>query len=129
MPEEFSSPGMLRVAYNPPRLETTGINYGAENPVETKSYEVYQYLLHQPNQFATVHFTAESGAGYYTILAQNQGLICSKSKFVVSIGNLAPGNLEQLEKGDHVISDVTTLKKDYIVKKTVELAVCVLTKG
>jgi hypothetical protein len=101
------------------------INYGEENPIETKSYEVYQYIIRQSDQFAIVHFTAESGAGYYTLLAQKQGLICSSGKFVVSIGNLAPGSLEMIEKGaDHVISDVNTLKLDYIVQKTVEMAVC-----
>ena len=110
------------------RLEPLGVNFGDTTKVEALSYEVYQFIINQPEQFEIVHFDANSGAGYYTILAQKQGLICSETRFVASLDGLNPSEIERLTKGsvetkDHVITDVNALKKDYIVQKSVELAV------
>lgn len=102
----------------------SGLPFGT-NPLEERSYEVYQYLIHLPNQFSVVHFSAASGTGYYTLLAQSQGLICSKSTFVVGLDRLPPSEVEMLESNDpnHVVVDLDTLKLDFLLRKSAELAV------
>lgn len=108
------------------RLEPTGVFYGENIQVEALSYEVYQFIIHQPDQFAVVHFSAVSGAGYYTLLAQQQGLICSETKYVLGVDNLAPGSIETMNQGDpenYVVTNANTLKKDFMMEKTIEWAV------
>ena len=103
---------------------STDVNYGS-NPIESRSFQVYQYLLNNPVQYSIVHFSASSGAGFYTLTAQRQGLICSKSKFVVSANTLPAGAIETLlaNNAGYVVTDLNTLKKDYVYQKSVEMAV------
>ncbi|KAJ3217598.1 hypothetical protein HK099_005400 [Clydaea vesicula] len=105
------------------RLPSLGLSFG-ENPTEERSYEVYQYLIRQQKQYATVHFTAHSGTGFYTLMAQKQGLICSKTKYIVQVDRLPPGDTKTIEMNDpnFVVTDLNTLKLDYITLKSVEYA-------
>ncbi|KAL3895650.1 MAG: hypothetical protein SGCHY_004573, partial [Lobulomycetales sp.] len=109
------------------RIEPTGVSYGESASVEALSYEVYQFIINQEDQYEFVHFSATSGAGYYTLLAQSQGLICSATKFVVSLDDLNPSEIKRrgqtgTASADLVITDAAILKKDYIVQKTLELS-------
>ncbi|KAJ3093166.1 hypothetical protein HK102_006082 [Quaeritorhiza haematococci] len=110
-------------------LPQTGLPFGT-NPVEQRSYEVYQYLIRR-EQFAFVYFDAADGAGYYTLLAQSQGLVCSQTKFILGVDKLPKGTVEMLESADpdHLVTDTDTLKLDYVHQKTVELADTVVTSS
>lgn len=102
----------------------SGLSYGANHPVEERSYEVYQYILRSPDQYSVVHFSATSGSGFYTLMAQKQGLICSKTKFVVGIDSLTPSEIEVIERNDpeYVVTEINTLKLDYVQRKSAEMA-------
>ena len=95
------------------------------NPLERRSYEVFHYLKTRTPGFSVVYFSASSGAGYYTLEAQKQGLICPKTKFVVGLDRFTKGSLEKLEAGDeeYTVTDVKTLKLDFLHQRSVELAV------
>lgn len=71
------------------------------------------------------YFNADSGEGFFTLLAQKQGLICSKTKFIVGVDALPAGDIEIIASSDphHIVSDVATLKLDYMHQKSAELAV------
>ncbi|KAJ3414845.1 hypothetical protein HDV05_006002 [Chytridiales sp. JEL 0842] len=105
------------------RLPQTGLNHGSAS-IEATSYSVYQYLIGMSAKFSHVYFSASSGSGYYTLLAQSQGLLCSKTSYIVGVDRLPRGVAERIESGDSAYMPVTaeTLKSDYLMRKSVELA-------
>ncbi|KAJ3267003.1 hypothetical protein HDU76_011881, partial [Blyttiomyces sp. JEL0837] len=105
-------------------LKPLGLTFGDAKKVEQKSYEVYQYLLRSTGKFSHVYFSATSGTAYYTLTAQSQGLLCSKTSYVVAMDTLTRGALEQIESGDAEFYSVNpdTLKLDYMTQKSMELA-------
>lgn len=95
-----------------------------ENYLEKRSYEVYHYLTHLRKQFSTVYFTSSSGAGYYTLLAKKQGLMCPQTKFIVGLDSSLESTIAMMESSDfnYFISDINILKKDFLQQQSVALA-------
>ena len=83
------------------------------------SYEVFRYL--SANDFGVVHLHDYEGAGYYSLIAKDQGLPEMQTKiFVIGIHgpNLwakSAGNLEQIDKIDD-------LEMDFMERKSVKLS-------
>ncbi|KAJ3112692.1 hypothetical protein HDU96_004289 [Phlyctochytrium bullatum] len=106
------------------RLPHVGVSLGSRvQSVESISYEVYQYLR-SSSPFGHVIFSATSGAGYYTLQAQKQGLYCSETKFTVLADEPTLGAKERIESGDidyHPVK-AETLKSDYLYQRSIELA-------
>ncbi|KAJ3134249.1 hypothetical protein HK100_003686, partial [Physocladia obscura] len=105
------------------RMPETDVNLG-ENPLEANSYAVYQYILQSPAKFSHIYFSATSGTGYYTLLAQEQGLLCSNTIFINGIDTLPVETTARLTAGesDFMITDKNSLKLDFFQKKSAELA-------
>jgi hypothetical protein len=105
-------------------LPSSGAKFSS-NEVEKKSYDVYQYLIGSGASYSHVIFTSTGGVGYYTLLAQSQGLLCSKTKYIVGIDSLPLGIKERIESGDskYESTNSVTLKKDFFSQKSIELAV------
>ncbi|KAI8809738.1 hypothetical protein BJ742DRAFT_770877 [Cladochytrium replicatum] len=105
------------------QLPTSGLAFG-NALVEKRAFDVFQFLKTRVPAFKVVYFTSFSGAGYYTLLSQRQGLFCSSTKFIVGLDSLWQSEIEKLDSGDpeYVATDVDTLKFDYVQKKSVELA-------
>jgi hypothetical protein len=78
-------------------------------------------------RYSHVYFTASSGAGYHTLLAQSQGLLCTKTSYIVGMDSLTPGAIERIESDDpnYMPLQPATLKNDYLSRKSVELAVSI----
>ncbi|KAI8812476.1 hypothetical protein BJ742DRAFT_735735 [Cladochytrium replicatum] len=105
------------------QLPTSGLAFG-NALVEKRAFDVFQFLKTRVPAYKVVYFTSFSGAGYYTLLSQRQGLFCSSTKFIVGLDSLWQSEIEKLDSGDpeYVATDVDTLKFDYVQKKSVELA-------
>ncbi|KAJ3406769.1 hypothetical protein HDU80_010452 [Chytriomyces hyalinus] len=104
------------------RLTATGLDFG-ENSLESKSYAVYQHILQLPSQFSHVYFEASSGTGYYTLLAQSQGLFCTDTVFINGIDALTVDAAGRIDSGDDtfIVTDKESLKRDFLMRKSVEL--------
>ncbi|KAI9362457.1 hypothetical protein DFJ73DRAFT_793039, partial [Zopfochytrium polystomum] len=104
-------------------LPPSGVNFG-EQKLEELSYNAYQYLLKSEEAFSHVYFSASSGVGYFTLLAQSQGLVAWKTHFIVGMDTFPKGYLERLDSGDEDYRpvDLKALKLDFMQQKSVELA-------
>jgi len=111
-----------------------------ENGYEVKrSYEVMRYLVDRRDQaYELVFFLSPSGAGFYTLQSQRQGLICLPSRFIVALDGLTEVKREQIRKGlspkgpaaspdtAFLISDEGVLTREWMLQRSVELADTVL---
>ena len=79
----------------------------------------YLSALHQLP--AVVYFQT-AGLGYYTLQAQNQGLLCVLSRIVLLIERL-PEIAEKKLSGDQWMNDLWGIKDEYLARKAAELAV------
>ncbi|KAI9347615.1 hypothetical protein BDR26DRAFT_47834 [Obelidium mucronatum] len=105
------------------RLPQTGLDYG-DNQIESTSYSVYQFILQSASKFSHVYFSSSTGSGYYTLLAQSQGLLCSNTVFINGMDTLPVEINARINSGDAdvMVTDKTDLKLDYFMKKSAELA-------
>ncbi|KAJ3237422.1 hypothetical protein HDU81_009520 [Chytriomyces hyalinus] len=105
------------------RLRATGLEFG-DNLYESKSYAVYQHLMQSSSQFSHVYFETASGSGYYTLLAQSQGLFCTDTVFINGMETLTVDTAARIESGDDkfIVTDLDSLKKDFLMRKSAELA-------
>ncbi|KAJ1565640.1 hypothetical protein HK405_011912, partial [Cladochytrium tenue] len=105
------------------RLPSTSVGFG-ERALEERAYDVYQFLAHAPRAFEHVVFSAASGAGYYTLLAQSQGLLASGSNFVVTVDSFprAHHHAQDPADKDSFVADIDALKLDFMQQKSAELA-------
>ncbi|KAJ3097280.1 hypothetical protein HDU97_004965 [Phlyctochytrium planicorne] len=104
------------------QLPSSGVAFGETN-IQTRSYDVYQFLLRN-RQFGHVIFTANSGTAYFTLQAQKQGLLCSETRFTVTMDGLSKGVQERVESGDSDYQpvNINTLKSDFLAQKSIEMA-------
>lgn len=108
------------------RLPTMNLKFGKNIAVQ-KSYLVYKFI--QENGFyESVYFFAQSSA-YNALLAKKQGLNCIKSNLVVVLDALPELIVQRIAKKDpsYVTLDVEVLKKDFMIKKSLELADVIVT--
>ncbi|KAJ3071968.1 hypothetical protein HDU98_004496 [Podochytrium sp. JEL0797] len=106
------------------RLPQSGLEFG-DNSIEAKSYSVYQYLIHSSTpKFSHVYFSSDSGSGYYTLLAQSQGLLCSSTVYINGIDSLPVQAAARINADDKafMVTDKNTLKLDFFMQKSAELA-------
>ncbi|KAI9145546.1 hypothetical protein BKA69DRAFT_442162 [Paraphysoderma sedebokerense] len=109
------------------KVESENIDYGSSATV-SNSMAVYEYL--QNNFYDVVYFDASTGYGYYTLLAQKQGLRCYSSKFIVGVNSFSDSLMEQINSGlDEPVTDVELLKQDFMRQKSIELADSVVFTG
>ncbi|KAJ1537334.1 hypothetical protein HK096_004967 [Nowakowskiella sp. JEL0078] len=102
-------------------LPSSDLSFGS-NQIEKLSHEVYIYLNSLPRSFGIVYFTTTSGAGYFTLLSNHQGMQCSRSKYVVGIDEFSKNTLGHSYNTNLYQSNLDTLKLDYVQKMSVELA-------
>jgi hypothetical protein len=72
---------------------------------------------------SSVVYFQSAGLGYYTLQAQNQGLFCSSSRFVVLVDVLPLLNLAMIG-GEVWMEDTLAIKDEYMERRAAELAVC-----
>jgi len=104
------------------------ISFGPTQFLESRSHNVYQYIKQSQITYGTVYFTSSSGAGYYTLLASHQGLICLNTTLVVGFETISHRTRGVIESGniDYLVTDLNYLKWDYIQQRSLELAVSTL---
>lgn len=112
------------------------LGLGWENgPEVQRSYEVFRYLVDKPGPaYELVFFLSPSGAGYYTMTNQRQGLVCLGSHFVVAIDGINEVRLEQYRKGlspkgiqaspesSLLVTDEPMLTREWMLQRSVEMA-------
>ncbi|KAJ3246689.1 hypothetical protein HDU78_006439 [Chytriomyces hyalinus] len=105
------------------RLRATGLEFG-DNFHESKSYAVYQHFMQSSSQYSHVYFESASGSGYYTLLAQSQSLFCTDTVFINGMESLTVDAAARIESGDDrfIVTDLDSLKKDFLMRKSAELA-------
>ena len=81
------------------------------------SYLTFLYL--RDRDFAVIQFPASSGVGYYTQLAQCQGLALRDTRVVV---HLDRPEYWYLQQGERLIDDVTVLDRMFMERRSTELA-------
>lgn len=115
-----------------PRL--AGLNFGTGRDVET-SYRVFRWLTDRREAaFEQVWLLSRSGAGYYMLQSQRQGLVCLGSHFVVAIDGLTEVRQEQLRKGYSakgahaspeaalLVTEHGVLTREHMLQRSVEMA-------
>ncbi|KAJ1558850.1 hypothetical protein HK096_002033, partial [Nowakowskiella sp. JEL0078] len=102
-------------------LPSSGLSFGS-NQIEQLSHEVSIFLNSFPRSFGTVYFTATSGAGYFTLLGNHQGIQCSLSKYIVGIDEFSKNTLGRSHNLNLYESNLDALKLDYVQKMSVEFA-------
>ncbi|KAJ3348598.1 hypothetical protein HDU83_001140 [Entophlyctis luteolus] len=104
-------------------LPDSGLNF-ADNSFEATSYNVYQYFLQSRTKFSHVYFSATSGVAYYTLLAQQQGLLCSNTVYINGMDSLSAEAAAKIESGDAsaMLLDKDSLKLDFFQRKSAQLA-------
>lgn len=93
--------------------------------VEEKSFAAYSYLRSLPKDFSTVIFSSSSHTGFYTLNSVHQGLLASKTNFVLSLDDLSERDIElkQYPVNTHTVTDVTMLKKHFMMQESIKLSV------
>ncbi|KAJ3210339.1 hypothetical protein HDU82_008330 [Entophlyctis luteolus] len=104
-------------------LTDSGLNF-ADNSFEATSYNVYQYFLQSRTKFSHVYFSATSGVAYYTLVAQQQGLLCSNTVYINGMDSLTAEAAVKIESGDAsaMLLDKDLLKLDFFQRKSAQLA-------
>lgn len=114
-----------------------------ENGMEVrKSYEVFRYLTDRRDPaYELVFFLSQSGAGFYTLQSQRQGLVCLGSRFIVGLDGMTEVKRDQIRKGlaprgplspdaytspALLITDEGMLTREWMVRRSAELADTVL---
>lgn len=116
-------------------VEVPSLGLQWENGQEVrKGYEIFRYLADRDLAYEFVFFLSQAGAGYYTLQAQRQGLICLPSHFVVGIDGITEVRKEQVRKGysakgaylssdaSFLITDQGVLTREWMLQKSTEMA-------
>lgn len=100
------------------------IPFETDNALEYRSHSVHQYIRSH-REWGTIHFTSSSGAGYFTLLAEHQGIECLNATFIVGLDILPKSTIQILESGNpqHLVTDLSILKLDFMQQKSIEYAV------
>ncbi len=115
-------------------IPSLGIQW-ENGPEERVSYELYRWLNERDGpDYEHIFFLTSSGAGFYTIQAQRQGLTCLGSHFLVAIDGLTEVRMEQIRKGLNpksphmapesslLIFDRGMLTREWMLQKSAEMA-------
>ena len=99
--------------YRPPNIKYIPVHM-------LESYEVLRLLRERSPQFDVVHFHDYFGAGYYSVLAKNQGLALRDT--VTVLGVHGPNLWAKKEGNMETIDKIGDLEIDFMERKSVALA-------
>ncbi|KAJ3088543.1 hypothetical protein HK102_008515 [Quaeritorhiza haematococci] len=138
--EEYRKKGIDLIS-----LPRSGLPF-ADRPIEHLSFEIYRFFRTHHQSFSIVHFilgsdpSLSTAAPYYTLRARSQGLLCTDTKFVIGLDHLPHADVEGIVNGvpggvgfflgdggagldeEHLVTDLGTLKMDYVYRKNMEMA-------
>lgn len=92
--------------------------------VEQKPFAAYAYLRSLPKDFSTVIFSSSSHTAYYTMKSVHQGLLLTKTKFILSLDDLSERDIELNQDPSYTpsVTDVSVLKKHYMTQESIKMA-------
>jgi hypothetical protein len=105
------------------RLESSGLEFGEASSMQVNSYATMRYL--SETQPAAVVYFQTAGLGYYTLQAQDQGLLDLQSRLIVLVDDLPHLTVKQMV-GERWMDDTESIKDEYLARRAAELAVCII---
>jgi hypothetical protein len=97
--------------------------------LQSRSFDAQKFLEKSGCPYSAIFFPSRNGIGYYSFVGRHQGLLCPNTKMILSLDDLPLSlkiQLSQSEKAEKVITDTEALKEEYMIQRSIELAVCIL---
>jgi hypothetical protein len=106
-------------------LPSSGLGMGM-NLLQSRSFDAQSFLEKSGCPYSSIFFPSRNGIGYYSFVSHHQGLLCTSSKLILALDDLPLAlkiKLSRDEKADKVVTDLEALKEEYMIQRSIELAV------